>query len=453
MNKQVKNSLIIGTNVSMMLMVIGCLFFYGSGDSLAIEMKGPLLFKQKDLGQKVVAQKDLSQNNKDSSQRSVPARIQTQINKDSLQHSVLARIQTQINEEKSEENTQTPSNTTGTSLLSGVSCLAWDKRPVAIMYSGDLDARDKLKNLSKAGVVLEMPHRALYGQPRLMGVFQCVLPEEAGPMRSGRTDFLSVADSFDAIFVPWGGSSMVKTLLKKNIADHVDCNGEVPFSGAQTPACYVDDRVVITSAKPAFSNARELIKLFKHHQFRSATELQGFSFGKEALEKERPDFGQINVKFEKPYRVKYLYDKKSNSYKRYYDDEPHVDATTKEQFAPKNVVTIITKMEAWNKDVDYASQGLKDPWEKIDETQKAQEHGQYPNFQLGDPWFDTVFEGKARFFVNGKDIKGYWKREKGEGVPFRFFDKEGQQIQFVPGQTWIHVLDKGKKVSYHEEPK
>lgn len=372
--------------------------------------------------------------------------------KDSLGRELPSRKNVSDNA-NSEEDILTLSSRTGISPLSGISCTSWDKRPIAVMYSGDLDARQQLKNLSEADVVLEMRHRALYGQPRLMGVFQCKLPQEAGPMRSGRMEFLSVADSLDAIFVPWGGSSVVKTLLKENVADYVDCNGEMAFNGAQTSACYTDESITINSAEPAFSNIQELIKLFDQYKYRTMTNFNGFSFGKEIAEKKRPEFGQVNVKFEQPYRVKYLYDKETNSYKRYYGDQPHIDAATQKQFAPKNIVTIITKMDAWNKDINYERQGLKDPWKNIDAKQKIQEHGQYPNFQLGDAWFDTAREGPARFFINGEDIKGYWKREKGESKPFVFYNKDQQKIQFVPGQMWIHVLSKERKVSYYEEPK
>ena len=134
---------------------------------------------------------------------------------------------------------------------------------------------------------------------------------------------------------------------------------------------------------------------------------------------------------------------------RYKRDKPSVDYATGKQYAPKNIITIVTKRDSWYADKDYVAEGLLDPWIGVPE--EKIESNQYPNMQLGDPWFDTKFEGDAKFFMNGQYIKGTWKKEKGSGKPFKFYDQNGAEIAFVPGQIWMHVLPHEQRVSYEDE--
>ena len=347
----------------------------------------------------------------------------------------------------------------GMSPISGLKCDNWNRRPMAIMYSGDMDARRNFRSISQADFVLEMPHRPMHNQPRVMAVFQCESPTAMGPMRSGRTDHISVASSLDAIYVPWGGSSVGKNLLKNHEVDHIDCNGEVAPVGV-APACRKDNSLLVTtlrSAGAAFSNLPELVKTAEKNNYRMTSQTKGFHHQAELPRDQRADYGLVKIKTDPPYRVYYEYDPETNSYKRNLLKKRggalnvDIDQATGEQYAPKNVIGILAKREAWRMEVDYLGQGVMDPWAGIDAEHKKRDDGQYPNFQFGDPWFDTRFEGPARFFINGEDIKGVWKRTKGVDEPFRFYDDKGEPIKFVPGQIWMHVLSHGEHVSYDDE--
>ncbi len=334
------------------------------------------------------------------------------------------------------------------SKITGLSCPNRNKRPLAIMYSGDKSARKYFANLSQADFVLEMPHRPMHGQPRLMGVFQCNEPEIVGPMRSGRVDHMSVADSLDAVFVPWGGSSVTKAFMKRNIVDHIDCNGEVAPAGGN--ACFRRNGPM-SQLEKASTSVPKLREVAKNAGFEREPKLEGFHHQGELEKSKRPNYGKLVVKFQDPYRVTYEYDKETNSYKRFIFGAPDIDYETKKQYTPKNLITIITKKEAWYSQKDYKAEGLEDPWLGVDPAHKKRDNGGYPNMQLGDPWFDTVFEGKARIFMNGQEIKGTWKKEKGVEKGFKFYDKDGNEVHFVPGQIWMHVLGHDKHVSYEDE--
>lgn len=342
--------------------------------------------------------------------------------------------------------------------ITGLSCANYQKRSFGVMYSGNVstsgnkEARDYWKNLDKADFVLEMPHRPMHNEPRLLAIFQCNIPSEAGPMRSGRVDHMGVADAIGAVFVTWGKSAVAGAAMKKELVDNLEVgNGSASADG--TRAGFIDSKIHFASANSAYSDLNGVIKMSQEKGYSSDNLFEGFKHQGEVTMDERPNYGMVDIKFDtSSYRVKYQYDKETNSYKRFNSKgEPSIDYASGEQYAPKNIIGIVTKRDAWLTDKDYTAEGLLNPWEGVDEEEMKTLNNQYPNMQLGDPWFDTKFEGEAKFYMNGQEYKGTWKREKGEGNPFKFYYEDGTEVHFVPGQIWMHVLPHGQKVGYEDE--
>ncbi len=332
--------------------------------------------------------------------------------------------------------------------ITGESCANHAKRTYGVMFNGDRGSRQYFSNLSQADFIAEIPHRMGHGQPRILAVYGCNMPETVGPMRSGRVDHINVAASLDAVYVPWGGSSVAKALLKRGGIDQLDCNGEIaPGGGA---ACFRRTGPMNTLEK-ASVNLPKLASVAQANNYRSTTNFKGFDHQGELAVAQRPGYSKIFVKYDDPYRVEYEYDSQTNSYKRFFQGKPDIDYETKQQYAPKNLITIITKKEAWYAEEDYVGKGLDDPWAGVAESNRKRDSGQYPNMQLGDAWFDTKFEGEARFFFNGQDVKGTWKKADAPDAKFEFFDRAGAPIHFVPGQIWMHVLEHDRKVSHDSE--
>jgi hypothetical protein len=335
--------------------------------------------------------------------------------------------------------------------ITGLACDNYNKRSFGVMYSGSLDARPFWTNLDKADFVLEMPHR-MHNEPRIMAVFQCNTPDHLGPMRSGRIDHMSVADAMGAVFVTWGKSIVTAAAMQKNFVDWIEVgNGTTSQDG--TRAGFIDPEIEgkFGSAHAAYADLNGVIKISREKGYSSDNLFEGFKHQGEIPMEQRPNYGVVDVKFDSSqYRIRYEYDKETNSYKRFsHSGEPSVDMADGQQYAPKNIIGIVTKRDSWLAEKDYVAEGLMDPWDGVPE--EKVESNQYPNMQLGDPWFDTVFEGPAKFYMNGQEIKGIWKREKGVGKPFKFYDENGQEIHFVPGQIWMHVLPHGQKVGYEDE--
>jgi len=340
------------------------------------------------------------------------------------------------------------------SAITGLACDNYDKRAFGVMYSGNVgsgnvkEARDYWKNLDKADFILEMPHR-MHNEPRLLGVFQCETSNELGPMRSGRIDHMSVADSLGAVFVTWGKSIVAAAAMKKEFVDNIEVgNGTTSKDG--TRAGYIDPDIHFYSANSAYADLNGVIKMSKEKGYSADNLTKGFKHQGEIPMDQRPDHGTVDVRFDtSQYRIKYEYDKETNSYKRFRQGKPSIDMASGKQYAPKNIIGIVTKRDSWLAEKDYKAEGLLDPWDGVPE--EKVESNQYPNMQLGDPWFDTVFEGEAKFYFNGQEIHGTWKRKKDKNQSFEFYDENGQEIHFAPGQIWMHVLPHGQKVTYEDE--
>ncbi len=333
--------------------------------------------------------------------------------------------------------------------ITGLACDNYNKRTFAIMYSGDSETRPYFSNITNADFVVEMPHRATHGGTRVMGVFGCSTPEQVGPMRSGRVEFASIADSLKSVFVSWGGDATVKSLMNRGLFDNFSCaDGGV---NAGSAACYRLDKSVVPLdlEDRAFTSVPALITAAGNQGYSSENTFEGFAHQGETAMENRPEYGRLTVGYDNPFRVHYEYNPETNSYERLFNDEEEYDFVTKERVAPKNIIIIQTKKDAFYLDTDYVAQGLLDPWDTIDETEVTNDDGAYPNFQLGDPWFDTVFEGTANFYMNGQEIIGTWKKAKGSGTPFEFYDANGEEIHFVPGQIWMQVTMNGKTVKWN----
>jgi|GEM_PF-830388 len=334
--------------------------------------------------------------------------------------------------------------------LTGEACANYDKRTFGVMYSGSTDARKYYHNLDQADFVLEMPHRPMHGEPRILGVFGCNAPDKAGPMRSGRVDHISVAQSLGAIYAPWGKSSIAGALLTRENVEHIEVGDGIRANDG-TRVGFIDRSIPMTSANPAFADVTGLISAAGDRGYSSASQTQGFEHQGELPRADRTSYNKVTVKFEGDSRVQYFYDPETNRYMRFYGEDPHIDFASKEQYGPKNLITIITKKEAWWTENDFKERGLEDPWAGVPADYQNRDNGQYPNMQLGDPWFDTKFEGEARFFFNGEEIEGSWKRADTPNASFEFYDEKGAPVRFVPGQIWLHVLGHKQRVSHTTE--
>jgi hypothetical protein len=333
---------------------------------------------------------------------------------------------------------------------SGRECENFNKRAVAVMQPSDIQARPPA-GFSKADMVIEMPAYTS-SVTRLMGIYQCEIPEEIGAMRSSRHDYIHIAKGMDAVFAHWGGSVFALELLKQDIIDNIDClvaSGKYCFrwNWQSDPVMRMEDSGHMTRDS--------ILSAISDYGYRQETNFEGYPFQMDVAMEERPESGTLRVAFAKPYDVEYEYDKETNSYVRYWNGLADKDRNNGERIAPKNVVVLIAKSEQINLSTDYVARGVKNPWDLVPDEEEdgiGLGVGRYNNVEIGDPWYDTVDSGQAFYYMNGREYRGSWKKDKGDiASKLYFYDESGKEIPFVVGQVWVEILEPGQALRWTTE--
>lgn len=337
--------------------------------------------------------------------------------------------------------------------ISGLACDNWDKRSVAVMQPSDVTARPAA-GFSEADMVIEMPAFTA-STTRLMGIYLCNIPKEIGAIRSSRHDYIALAAGLDSVFIHWGGSHFALELLKQNIIDHMDCLTGSKYcfrwDWKNDPKMRMEDSGYVTSDS--------ISQVMTDMNFRTTNNFAGYPHQEEAPLDQRPSGGHLRVAFAKPDDVEYDYDKETNTWLRTWADVADTDRNNGQRLAPKNVVVIFAKSEQIRlaDESRYISEGLMDPWslipkedqKGIDDIPGAPGIGRYNNVEIGDPWFDNTDSGEAYYYMNGQQTKGTWKKDRSKlDSKMTFYDESGAEVQFIPGQIWLEILEPGQALKW-----
>lgn len=232
--------------------------------------------------------------------------------------------------------------------------------------------------------------------------------EEIGPVRSARTYYLDWAEEYKALYAHVGGSpDSLSKIADYDIINLDQIRGDHSYfwrdSSQSAPHNLYTSMELLTYAL----RDREAPEKgdYKPWLFKEDLELN------QRISEEKSiviDFSTFN------YQVEYKYDKESNSYLRFNGGEAHLDKASQEQIKAKNVV------------VQYVSTHLMD--------QSRLE-------------METIGEGKALIFQDGKTIEGTWEKEA-RGERTKFYNQDKEEIRFDAGQTWIEVLPTDREVIY-----
>lgn len=334
-----------------------------------------------------------------------------------------------------------PSNQGDVSPIAGVACENWNRRPIAVMQAADVSARPSA-GFSQAEMMFEMPVFT-NSNTRLMGVYVCDIPEDIGSMRSARHDNLPLAKGLDAVFIHWGYSKFAETLLGRKVIDSVNCmTTSFCPRWAQAGKMKYEDTGHITRDN--------ILKAMEQFGYRTTSNFVGYPHQAETALEARPTGGRIRLAYPNPYDVSYDYDRASNTYLRTWDEEADTDKNNQRRIAPKNVVVLVAQSEQIKLSIDYAARGVQNPWDLVPEEDRsglndipgAPGIGRYNNLEMGDPWFDTKDSGDAYFYMNGKEYKGTWKKDRASlESKLTFLQADGSEVKFVPGQIWVNVVE------------
>lgn len=279
--------------------------------------------------------------------------------------------------------------------LTGLSCDNYSRRPIAVMMASDPIARP-LSGLNQADLVVEMQVTP-NGITRMMALFQCEEPEEIGSIRSARQDFITLAQSFNAIYVHWGGEREALNNLNNGIINNVDAmkyEGTGFYRKNSAPRPHNG----FTTVELLTSKAEEL-------DYVLVDSFKGYLRTKNKPERNLNNItNTIIVNYESPYDVKWTYDSDFKTYKRTRGGEVETDENTGVQVESSVIVIMRTSSKILN--IDYIS-------------------------------VNTKGEGEADFYQNGIKTSGIWKNHNND---LRFYSAKGQEMKFVPGKIWIEVI-------------
>lgn len=307
-------------------------------------------------------------------------------------------------DQKVEQTIEQEEETGDKSPLTGLVCENAKRRPVAVMMSGDFEARP-LSGISEADIMVEMPV-VTGGITRYMAIFGCNSPKEIGSIRSARHDYITLAAGLGAVYAHWGGSHFALDKLNAHVIDNIN-------------ALYLDGTVFyrkpgIAAPHDGFTTLEKLDGYAKQVGYSSEWNFSGYKFAEK--EKSLINKGRITIGYPSIFKVEYEYSGEKGEYLRFKGGTREMDKNTNEQVSAKNVIVM------------YAA--------------SRQIEGQYNDM-------DIEGEGKATVFQNGNEISGTWKKDKSDiKSKLSFFDDAGKEIEFIPGKIWIQVVEKGQSVSW-----
>ena len=279
-----------------------------------------------------------------------------------------------------------------------------NKHPLAVMVENHVDARPQ-SGLDKADVIYEA--LAEGGITRFMALFESNEATKVGPVRSIRTYYVDWAHGYNAYLAHVGGNI---DALDKISAEHSLNLDEFAYSSPYW-------RVPVDGLAIEHTMYADTTKLRDQATKNGYTQANNFSVYKfkDELAADKatyPASQKVSVNFgtNPDYNVYFNYDPTTNSYKRFQGGVAHIDAVTKAQLNPKNIVVMTVT--------------------SVSDITRINEPGLT---------MTTVGTGKAKIFLDGKEIDGTWKKTSASEREI-FYDPTGAEITFNRGQFWICVI-------------
>lgn len=306
---------------------------------------------------------------------------------------------------------------------------AWEKRrPLAVMIENHLEARPQ-SGLTSADVVYEAVAEG--GITRFMAIFYCNLSDvQVGPVRSARTYYLDWLGEYNnPLYAHVGGANTPGPADALSQVIKYKINDLNQFS-IGFPTFWRDYQRLGHSVATEHTMYSTTQKLWDVGAKRGwvATSSAGISWEKGFTPwKFKSDTAgtvtkTISVNFwesQSDYKVEWIWDPATNTYKRKNAGVEHTDFNNKKQISPKNVIVQFER--------------------------ESNANDGYPgNVHL---LYTTTGTGRALFFMDGNALEGKWIKQNRLSRT-KYVDGTGKEIAFNKGQIWIETVPEGSKVIY-----
>lgn len=283
-----------------------------------------------------------------------------------------------------------------------------DHRAIGIMIENSKSARPQ-SGLYQADVVYEVLSE---GQiTRLLSLFHSQQPERIGPVRSARNYYVHLNNGYDAIYASAGGSPGALELIAQQGYPHINA---LKYEGS-----FFTRWSERSAPHNMYTSYSQLVDASSHVGLSmSDREPPELPFSDETSHDEASEEAiEVLIDYNSTSNnVLFEYDEEIKRYIRSVGGQRVDDLETGEPVAPKNVFV----MAASHQVVD--DQGRRNI-----------------NIESG---------GAAYLIQNGQATEAEWKNVEGVILPF----KDGEPLSFLPGQTWINIVEDIGDVSYHSAP-
>lgn len=288
-----------------------------------------------------------------------------------------------------------------------------DNRMISVMVNNHPKARPQT-GLSQADIVFEI--LAEGNITRFLALYHSNLPEVVGPVRSAREYYFKLANGYHALYVYHGAADFVDEMIVNSGTDFLngstyDNDGYLFKRESFREAPHNSYLQLGAAYDVAKDKGYDITAEYEALPFLSADEIEALA-GEEAR--------HIEVIYSDSYsfaNVQYDYDQDSGSYTRSSGGEKTVELHTEVPIEVENVLIVETSHQV------------------IDDAGRRE--------------IDLESGGNAYLLQKGLINKVNWENHDGRIIPI----KDGQEIGFIPGQTWINViptnpgLDQAVKIS------
>lgn len=280
------------------------------------------------------------------------------------------------------------------------------RRPYAIMLS-NIKAASPQNGISQASILYEALVEG--GITRCMGIFEDFDAEKIGSVRSARHYYASLADEYDAIFVHYGESKYTEAKLTELGVDNLS-----GLTSIGSTVFYRDSNIKAPhNAFASYNGIMEGTEKLKYRTEYRENLVSHYDFNEEDV---TPDSdltaNTVALGFSKSYSPYFEYDEATKLYKRFQFDEPHVDATTQEQLAFKNLI------------IQFVTETTMDSTGRQDMA-------------------FTEATGEGYYISDGKAMKITWKKSEKDKF-MSYYDESGNKLAVNTGKTYIALFPDDK---------
>lgn len=317
------------------------------------------------------------------------------------------------NEDKKSKNKTEENSTTASRRLDGLIVAKEESNKLSMCVMIENAAFSGVRpqsGLSSASIIYEMIVEG--GITRLMAVYAGEKADPIGPVRSSRDTYLEFASELDCMYTHAGGSyTSLKALWDLHMKD---------LDALREPKFFWRDPSKV-SPHNLFTNTTKLEQaVIFGHSWKDAPTYESWKFKDDNKNRKKAGeaghVSKINIDFGGAYNVEYHYNYENNNYERLNGGAEHIDKNTGKILTTRNVII-----------------------EKVPPGWYLEGKGRIN--------FAVTGEGDAYIFRDGEIIEGRWKKPDRLSRT-KYYDKEGKEVEFNRGNTWVEIVPEGYGYSW-----